>query len=149
MSSARTRLCAFYLAVAVLALVGTWRQNLAFMREVGVGLAEGFAAFWPALLANRATVSITIDIFLFGLAATVWMVLEARRVGVRFVWLYVLFGFLIAISVTFPLFLVARERRLAAIDADATEPTPSLGDKLGLAVLSAGMLAFTLWCTLR
>jgi hypothetical protein len=43
------------------------------------------------------------------------MVLEARKLGIRWVWAYVVFGVLIAISVTFPLFLIARERRLAAI----------------------------------
>ena len=32
-------------------------------------------------------------------------------------WLYILFGFLIAISVTFPLFLIAREMRLAKLEA--------------------------------
>jgi len=40
------------------------------------------------------------------------MVAEARRLGIRFVWIYVVLGLLIAISVTAPLFLVARERRL-------------------------------------
>lgn len=59
------------------------------------------------------------------LAAVIWMVLEARRVGVRFVWLYVLFAMTIAISVTFPLFLVARERRLATRGDTDTEPAPA------------------------
>ena len=39
------------------------------------------------------------------------MVVEARRVGVSLVWLYIIGGFLIAISVTFPLFMIAREMR--------------------------------------
>ncbi len=39
---------------------------------------------------------------------------EARRHAIRFVWIYVAMGFAVAISVAFPLFLIARERRLAA-----------------------------------
>ena len=42
------------------------------------------------------------------------MVIESRRLDIRFPWLYVVFGLLVAISVTFPLFLIARERRLDA-----------------------------------
>jgi hypothetical protein len=74
MSNARRRLCGVYLAIAVVALIATWRQNLAFMAERGAGLTD----FWLALLVNRATISITVDLFLFALAAAVWMVLEAR-----------------------------------------------------------------------
>src|SRR5690348_9875572 len=128
MSPARRMLCNLYYAIAGIALIATWRQNLAFGREMGLGMGEMFVAFWPALLANRATISITVDIFLFALAAVVWMVLEARRLQLRFAWAYVVFGILIAISVTFPLFLAARERRLAVVEAASTEPTPTLGD---------------------
>jgi hypothetical protein len=80
---------------------------------------------------------------------SVWMVLEARRLQVRNVWLYVLFAITIAISVTFPLFLYAREHRLAALQAASTEPQPSTSDKLGLGFLTVGTVAFALWCTLR
>ena len=57
--------------------------------------------------------------------------------------------FLVAISVTFPLFLFARERRLAAGEPAATEPAPTLADKLGLGLMTAGTVALCLWCTLR
>lgn len=36
--------------------------------------------------------------------------------GIPYVWAYILGGMLIAISVTFPLFLIARERKLATAD---------------------------------
>lgn len=149
MSTARKWLCGAYYAVASLALVGTWRQNIAFMQDLDVSPLDGFAAFWSALLVNRASISITVDIVLFMLAAVIWMVLEARRLGIRHVWLYALFAMTVAISVTFPLFLAARERRLATHDAEATEPAPTATDKLGLGIFSALSVAFTLWCTLR
>ena len=149
MSPARKTLCALYTSIAAVALIATWRQNLAFGAENNLSGAQLFLQFWPALLANRATISITVDIFLVVLAAVIWMVLEARRLQVKRVWLYVVFGILIAISVTFPLFLVARERRLAVLDASGTEPALGLGDKLGLGFLTVGTVAFAVWCTLR
>ena len=149
MSSARRLLCGTYYAIALIALIATWRQNLAFQSDIGGNLVETFAQFWPALLESRPSASITVDIFLFALAAVIWMVLEARRLQVRYVWLYVLFGILIAISVTFPLFLVARERRLAVLEAAATEPAPKQADKLGLALMGAGTVAFAIWLTVR
>ena len=150
MSSARRTLCGLYLAIAVTALIATWRQNLAFMAERGAG----FADFWLALLVNRATISITVDLFLFALAAVVWMVIEARKLQIRMVWLYVLFGITVAISVTFPLFLIARERRLAGLEAagltaPATDPTPSPSDTTAIALLTLAVFAFAAWCTLR
>jgi len=148
-SNARTLLCRLYLACSAIALLGTWRQNLAFQAERHLSLPETFAQFWPALLENRATVSITVDIFMFALAAVIWMVLEARRLQIRFVWLYVLFGILVAISVTYPLFLYARERRLAVLEAASTEPQSTTPDKLGIAFLGIGTVAFALWCTFR
>ena len=53
---------------------------------------------------------------LFFLAAAIFMVIEARKHDFPFVWAYIVGGMLIAISVTFPLFLIARERKLAATE---------------------------------
>lgn len=141
MSSPRKLLGLVYLVIAAVALIATWRQNIAFMSERKLDFAHGFGEFWPALLANRATISITVDLFLMALAATVWMVLEARRIGLPWVWLYVFFGVTVAISVTFPLFLYARERRLAQ------EPSANVVDIVVLSVLVLGNLAFGLWST--
>jgi hypothetical protein len=139
-----TWLPTFYVCLALIALVTCWRQNLLFMQEAGVDLATGFIAFWPALLVNHATTSITVDIFLLCVAAMVWMVHEARRLSIRFVWLYILLSFPIAISVMFPLFLAARERALAD---RATEPAPALGmgDVIGLGLISLSIIGFALW----
>jgi hypothetical protein len=68
---------------------------------------------------------------------------------VRFVWLYIFFAIAIAISVTFPLFLAARERRLAALGSTETEPKAGGADKIGLAVFGALVVAFTIYCTAR
>lgn len=115
MTTNRRVLCGLYAAIAVVALVATWSQNLAYLHAPG-GFMGGFLGDLTATAAAR---SITIDIGLFFLAAAIFMVREARRLGMRHVWAYLAGGLLIAISVTFPLFLIARERRLAAIAGPA------------------------------
>ncbi len=137
MTQNRRILCGVYAAVAIVALIATWTQNVAHMR--GGGSFPG--GFLQDLKVNAATRSITVDIVLFFLAAAIFMVFEARRLGVPYVWAYVIGGMLIAISFTFPLFLIARERRLAGTDA----PDPKAADMVGLtlaAVVSAVWVVF-------
>ena len=104
------RLIGIYAGIAVLALLGTWSQNLAFFRETG---SFSGLAFIEACFANHAAASISIDLLFFALAAFVFMGIEAKRLNMRFFWLYVLLSFLIAISVTFPVFMAVRQRHLA------------------------------------
>ena len=42
------------------------------------------------------------------------MIVESRRLGIRFVWAYILGALLVAASVAIPLFLLARQRRLSS-----------------------------------
>lgn len=77
-------------------------------------MIEGNVRFWSDALINPAARSVTVDLFLFATAVAIWMLLEARRLAIRGVWIYVFAGILVGISVTAPLFLIARERRLAA-----------------------------------
>ena len=78
---------------------------------------------------------------LFFLAAAILMVVEARKHGVRFVWAYIAGGFAIAISVTFPLFLIARELRVGRTE------TTRLGavDTVLLAVFAVVAAGLTIW----
>jgi hypothetical protein len=110
MTSRDERLTVLYLGIAVLALIATWSQNLAFFEETG---SFSGLAFIEACFANHAAASISIDILFFGLAAFVFMAVEAKRLGIRFFWLYVLLSFLVAVSVTFPVFMAVRQRHLA------------------------------------
>ncbi len=138
MTIPRKMLCGFYAVIAVAALIATWVQNAAYFPK-GAGFLKDFAL---DLKANPATRSISADIALFMLAAVVFMVIEARRHGIPYVWAYVLGGMLIAISVTFPLFLIARERKLADADRASLRPL----DAVLLAVftaVAAGLVIFT------
>lgn len=106
-------LCALYAAISLIALYATWSNNLAFFALPDNG---GLIGFIKAGYANPAAASLTNDLFLFGFAATVFMLLEARRLGIRFIWAYVILSLVVAISVFFPLFLIARQVKLAQED---------------------------------
>ena len=128
---------AIYAIIAVVALYGTWSQNLAY--------GPTLKGFFPDATANPAARSVTIDIFMMALAASFLMVYEARRLGIRFVWAYIFFGLTVAISFTFPLFLIARE---FALGRDT--PTPrgiAWYDYVGL-LLVTGFIGWLYWATL-
>lgn len=143
-------LCVFYALVATVALVATWGQNLAYFQGVAAagGVLEVFAAFIEDTRVNPASRSITVDIALFTLAGSVFMILEARRLGIRFVWAYILLGFLVAISVTFPLFMIARERHQAWCEGRSESEPFRAADGLGIAVTAAVVLGLA-GCVLR
>ena len=140
MTLSRRTLCIAYAAIALAALVATWGNNIAYLDQ---GFIGANAAFWRDTLANPASRSITADIFWFGLAVFIWMILEAKRLGMRFVWLYLIVGFVVAISVTVPLFLINRERALAARESSTAAGTLHPLDVAGLFLLAAGFLAYS------
>jgi len=117
MSTSRKALCVVYALIAAVALIATWTQNAAYFDRPASFLKD----FLVDLNVTAASRSISIDIVLFFLAAAIFMVIEARKHAIPYVWAYIVGGLLIAISVTFPLFLIARERRLAAEDGLGAE----------------------------
>ena len=140
MPTSRKVLCAVYATISVAALIATWSQNVAYFNSV-TDFVPGLGSFASETRVTPASRSITVDILFFFLAAAILMVIEARKHGVRFVWAYVLGGGLIAISVTFPLFLIARELR------QRTSDTPDLRtvDTALLAILSVLIVGFAIW----
>lgn len=110
-----------YLAVAAIGLVGTAWFNV---RSI---LGPGEQAFFAAWFANPSVSSLAWDLLAVASAASIFIVLEGRRLGIRWYWLYVVASFVTAVGFTFPLFLAVRERRLdrlalgADADADATD----------------------------
>ena len=140
MTVSRKALCIVYASIGLVALVGTGSNNLQFLNLGPVG---GNIAFWQETLAHPASRSITVDILYFLLAANLWMLLEARRLSMRWAWLYVLFGFFIAISAAFPAFLIHREWALAARESSAGAGTLLARDLLGLVALAILILGYT------
>jgi hypothetical protein len=130
-------LCAVYAVISVAALIATWSQNAAYFDNPSGFLGE----FLTDSKVTPASRSLSVDIVLFFLAAGILMVIEARKHGVKYVWAYIAGGFAIAISVTFPLFLIARELRVGR-----TEPT-RLGavDTVLLALFAVVAAGLTIW----
>ncbi len=138
--TSRKVLCFVYGAIAIAALIATWSQNLAYVDKP----ARFVLDFMNDSKVTPASRSLTVDIVLFSLAAVILMVIEARKHGVRFVWLYIAGGFAIAISVTFPLFLIARELRMGTAEAPRLKTT----DTILLAVLTVVVAGLTIWIDL-
>ena len=105
-----TPLMVFYGLFAAAGAVVPWYFNARFMRESGEALtpqrwlAEGFV--------TPLAGSITSDFLIGTIPVLVWMLVEARRLGMRHLWVYVLGTFLVAFAFTCPLFLLMRERHL-------------------------------------
>ena len=139
MTVSRNSLCVVYGAIALIALIGCWGNNLQY---TGLGFVDTNIHFWKETFANPASRSITVDLMFLTLAAVSWMVLEARRLSLRGVWIYVVFGLLIAISVAFPVFLIHRQRALMKTEGP-NAGTLAVVDVLGLALLGLTALAYT------
>jgi hypothetical protein len=142
MSPQRRYLCAAYGAIALAALIATWSQNLAYFTGPA-DLIPALGLFLQDTTVNPAARSITADIGLFFLAAAIFMVIEARKHGIPFVWAYIAGGLFIAISVTFPLFLIARELKLATPDATHLRAVDIVG-LTAFAVLITGICVYVL-----
>lgn len=99
-------LCALYGVLAVVGLVGT--QVVLFTY-----LTSGDGNVFDDVVANGAATFVTIDLLVVALVALAFMVVEGRRIGMRFVWVYVVLTFVVAISVSLPLFLIARQVHLS------------------------------------
>jgi hypothetical protein len=131
---------AIYAIAAAAALYGTWSQNLKY--------GAGLGGFLTDMKASPAARSITVDIALMALSASLLMAYEARRLGIHFVWAYIFFGITVAISFTFPLFLIAREFALAR-NGEAAKPVGIAAyDYIGLLLVTVfvgGICWFTLF----
>jgi hypothetical protein len=104
-----------YAALAAIGLVATWTFNLQFMSESGGSFS--LVDFVAASYANSASSSIANDLTVGVLAFLVWSFHEARRIGMRHWWIYVVLTFAIAFACAYPLFLFMRERRIGALQA--------------------------------
>ena len=96
-----------YLVVAAIGLVGTAWFNIRSVVE------SSGDTFFTARFANPAVSSLSIDLLIVAAAASIFIIIEGRRLGIRWYWVYVVASFVTAIAFTFPLFLAARERHLA------------------------------------
>ena len=121
MTRAWSPLAIAYLVLAVAGLIGTWIFN-------GMAIAQTNDFVTDLVTSGPAVSSITVDLLVAAVAGSVFIIVEARRLGMRFGWLYVAASALTAFAFTFPLFLAMRQRRL---DARARESAAPAGPPSG------------------
>ncbi len=99
-----------YLLLSVAGAILTWHYNLQFM-SAGAG---GFDlnSFVAGGMANPASASLTMDIFIAAMTGFVWIIAESRRLGMKNSWIYIVLGCLVAFAFAFPFFLFMREGKL-------------------------------------
>lgn len=112
-------LMAVYIVTGIAALILTSLQLPTYM---GSGFIEGTILFWQDAIinSNPAGKFLLIDISLLTFVCCVWMFIEGRRENVKFLYAYLLGGIFIGISVAFPLFMAARELRVASNNGGAS-----------------------------
>jgi len=101
-----TPLALVYLALSLVGIAITWTFN-------GLAIAQGSAWFGEWFSNGAATQSLQWDLVVLATAASVFVIVESRRIGMRRAWVLVPLSFLTAVAFTVPLFLALRERHLA------------------------------------
>jgi hypothetical protein len=119
-----TPLAVVYLALSLVGLIGTFAFN-----ALAVAQLRDFLGDWAN--SGPAVSSLTVDLAIAAIAGSVLIIVEAKRVGMKRGWLYVLLSGITAFAFTFPLFLAMRERtleskRLAAL-TEKPAPLPPAG----------------------
>ncbi|MEV8134605.1 DUF2834 domain-containing protein [Microbacterium aurantiacum] len=103
-----TPLAIAYLVIAVVGLVGTWWFNALAIVQMNDFVTD-------LVTSGPAVSSIAVDLLVVAVAGSVFILVEARRLRMRFGWLYVVGSALTAFAFTFPLFLAMRQRRITEL----------------------------------
>lgn len=107
-----------YLGLSIVGLVTTWSFNvLAILQQ------RNYLGDW--VNSGPSVSSLTFDLLVVAVAGSMFIIFEARRLGMRRPWLYIVFGAVVAFAFTFPLFLAMRERALGAARQRSRAPEQS------------------------
>jgi len=115
-TGARKVRAAFYFAVSAAGLLGTWTWNL-----ISIAENRNFVGDWVSN--GPAVASLGLDILIAAIAASIFMIVEGRRLKMRFLWAYVALIPIAAFAFAFPLFLAMRERALPTLNHTTEKDT--------------------------
>lgn len=101
-----------YLLLALVGLASTMTYNVLAFRELG-GIFSPAAFIRAGFEGSAILGSLASDFWVGATASTLWMVRESRRLGMRNLWVYILFTFGLAWAFGLPLFLFMRERHMS------------------------------------
>lgn len=107
-----TPLALTYLVLSVVGLIGTWTYNIIAIVE-----RRDYLGDWGG--SGAAVSSLTVDLLIAAIVGSIFIIVEARRLGMKRGWLYVVLSGVTAFACMFPLFLCMRERTLHARRATA------------------------------
>jgi hypothetical protein len=108
-----------FLVLAIAGLIGTWTYNIIAIIEQRDFFGDWFGS-------GPAVGSLTMDLLIMAVAASVFIVIEGRRLGMKHLWAYIVFAGLTAIAFTFPLFLANRARRLQQLASEQHPTTTAM-----------------------
>ena len=103
----------FFLILSIIGLITAWVFN-------GIASMTG-QNYLDAWFGSAVDWVLSLDILIVAVAGSAFMIFEARKLGMKRVWLYILLSGVTAFAFTFPLFLAVRERKLAALAANSAD----------------------------
>ena len=101
----------FFLVLSIIGLITAWVFN-------GIASVTG-QNYLDAWFGSAVDWVLSHDILIVAIAGSALKIFEARKLGMKRAWLYIVLSGVTAFAFTFPLFLAMRERKLAAL-ADST-----------------------------
>jgi predicted alpha/beta superfamily hydrolase len=104
----RTGRARLYFLFSALGLITAWYFNAVAVMEQQDYLAAWFGTSVDWVLSA--------DLLVVAMAVVSFMIFEARRLGMRRVWIYFVVSAFTAMAFTFPLFMAMRERRLQQLE---------------------------------
>ena len=101
----------FFLILSIVGLITAWVFN-------GIASVTG-QNYLDAWFGSAVDLVLSLDILIVAVVGSAFMIFEARKLGMKRVWLYIVLSGVTAFAFTFPLFLAMRERKLATLASSA------------------------------
>ncbi len=105
----------FYMFVSILAFAFVFAHFGAFVNN-GIGNVEIEFAKSVVVDFSSTKAVLTLDLVFLGLPLMAWIVLEGRKIGLKWPSLYLFGSIFILTSAVVPIFLAVRERKVSCID---------------------------------
>ena len=95
----------FFMIVSAIGLITAWIFN-------GIASVTG-ADYLAAWFGSPVDWVLSLDILIVAIAGSAFIIIEGKRLGMKYLWAYILASGITAFAFTFPLFLAVRERAIA------------------------------------
>lgn len=102
-----------YLLAAILGAALPLSQLIPFLKTHGLDLT----LFFTLLFSNNVSGFFGMDVVVSSVVLWIFVFSEGRRLGMRYLWLYVVCNLIVGVSLALPLFLLFRERALGSLNS--------------------------------